>query len=122
MGTQVNNKIATGSDEKEFDLWVAAEQRGDFLMGLFDVLLHVGLALREAGFVSTEGLVGAMDGVCRGIDRQSERLGLPKDGPDQIARKLPAKILGEVFAMPCAGERSFSVIAGGKTEPPAGAA
>jgi len=100
------------------DFAIAPEHRGDFLIGLLDVLAHLGLAARLAGVVTAEELTSSMNEIIKGIDHQSERCGEPKDSPSALARKLPARLLGQVFAMPFAGERRFGVVAGGKAEPP----
>jgi hypothetical protein len=99
------------------DFIIADEHRGDFLTGLLDVLAHLGLAARLAGLVTAEQLSSAMADIVKGIDHQSERVGEAKDSDKNMARKLPARILGQVFAMPFQGERKFGVVVGGKTEP-----
>ena len=101
------------------DFAIAAEHQGDFIIGVLDVLVHLGLAARLAGVVTADELVHSMNEIIKGIDHQSERVGEPKDSPEQMARKLPARILGQLFAMPFTGERKFGVVVGGRgPEPP----
>lgn len=101
------------------DFTVAPEHIGAFLTGLFDVIVHVGLAMRLAGMVTADELASSMKDIVDGIDHQSERVGIPKDSDAQLARKLPARLLGKIFAMPFQGERKFGVVLGGRgPEPP----
>jgi hypothetical protein len=90
---------------------------GDFLVGIIDVLAHMGLAAIVSGVIPREALIEACAELEREIDHQAERTGISADPASRAARKLPAQVLGRRFAMPIAGERDFDVVVGGKLAP-----
>jgi hypothetical protein len=103
-----------GQDGDALQSPVAREYFADVLVGVIDVLFHMGKQLEYAGFFTREQVAKFMGEIEAGIDRQAERLGHPKDQPNPEARKLAASILRRAFETPLLGERKFGLVTGGK--------
>ena len=99
------------------DFLPAHQHPTEFLIGVLDVVTAMGFALAGLGVITKPGLAEFMATVEAQLDKQADRVGIDRSSPEQLARKLPARVLRETFSMPFVGERNFGVVAGGKTAP-----